>query len=250
MCTSVQAGSATSWTLLLGFESLRRETAGLVSNGSALGMQDREWAGETSNSLLKIRKGSSAYKLVTDESSGRFHFSQLFRKRKCAFSHELSLHFVKLKTNRSLLWLLRDSEWKKERRNSYTVYVQVEQTPPEAFTVWAGKMSWKKPKQAEFGWGHRFPSVSNGESQRESRPSLDRIQQSFSNRTETVTGLCTQIVSHTCSFYGYHLFARGFECETLRGMNFCSFLLQAESLNIRPGRSCWVPSGKSQVSDF
>lgn len=115
MCTSVQAGSATSWTLLLGFESLRRETAGLVSNGSALGMQDREWAGETSNSLLKKkRKGSSAYKLVTDESSGRFHFSQLFRKRKCAFSHELSLHFVKLKTNCSLLWVLRDSEWKKE----------------------------------------------------------------------------------------------------------------------------------------
>lgn len=77
---------------------------------------------------------------MTDESSARFNFSHLFRKRKCAFPHELSPHFVKLKTNSSPLWLLRDSKWKKKRkRNSYTVCVQVEQTPPEAFTVWAGK---------------------------------------------------------------------------------------------------------------
>lgn len=49
-------GSATSWNLLLGFESLRRKTAGLVSNSSVFGMQDRDWAGETSNSLIWKKK--------------------------------------------------------------------------------------------------------------------------------------------------------------------------------------------------
>lgn len=83
-----------------------------------------------------------------------------------------------------------------------------------------GNMSWKKPQQAEFGSGHIFLSVSNGESEREWRPSLDRSQHSFSEPAETVTGLSTQIGSRVTCFYGDCLFAGGFECVAEREIHF------------------------------
>lgn len=66
-------------------------------------------------------------------------------------------------------------------------------------------------------------TVSNSHSQTEPRPS-----QVYALR------LC-----HTLAVSMVTTYLPGFRMWDIERNEFCSFLLQAESLNIRPGRSCW-----------
>lgn len=99
-------------------------------------------------------------------------------------------------------------------------------------------MSWKKPKQAEFGSGQIFLRASNRQSERaasrsDPAPHPTVILKPGRDRHSFMHSDC---VAHSLFLWLPH-FCRGFQCVTLREMDFVHFFSQQNlEIFVRPQR--------------